>query len=45
MPDAVPDLRRAVLEHVALIASAEAQLHYEASVPIADVPAELVSGF
>ena len=30
------------MEHVALIASAEAQLHYEVSVPIADVPAELV---
>lgn len=37
--------RDALVEHVELVASAEAQLEYEADVPIADVPAELICGF
>lgn len=37
--------RRSVIDHVELVASAAAQLRYEAEVPNADVPAELISGF
>lgn len=37
--------RERVIDHLRLVASAEAQLRYEADVPIADVPAELVCGF
>ena len=37
--------REHILEHLKLVASAEAQLEYERTVPIADVPAELIEGF
>lgn len=38
-------LRKNVVDHVALVASPSAQLEYERSVPIADVPSELICGF
>lgn len=40
-----PSIRERVAEHVGLLAHPGAQLDYERSVPIADVPAELVCGF
>jgi hypothetical protein len=36
------DFRRSILEHVRLVASAKAQLKYEAEVPNAQVPSELI---
>jgi hypothetical protein len=45
MADTSANIRQAVLEHVALVASARAQIEYERSVPVADVPAELICGF
>ncbi len=38
-------LRASVLEEIRGISSAEYQLEYERSVPIADVPAEMICGF
>jgi hypothetical protein len=38
-------LRQRVVEHVRLLARPSDQLEYEKNVPIANVPAELVSGF
>lgn len=37
--------RKSILAHARLVASAEAQLRYEADVPIADVPSELICGY
>jgi hypothetical protein len=37
--------RKAVFEHVRLLASASLQVQYEKQVPTADVPAEFVCGF
>jgi hypothetical protein len=45
MAERSESLRKAILEHLALVSSAGAQLEYERSAPIADVPAELVCGF
>lgn len=38
-------IRQSVVEHVDLLSRPSAQLEYEAKVPIADIHAELVSGF
>ena len=38
-------LRATVFEHIRLLAHASLQSQYERGIPIADVPAELVSGF
>ena len=45
MHEDVQKCRQQVIEHVALLASASEQIRYEREVPIADVPAELVSCF
>ena len=38
-------VRQATLEHIKLLSRASLQAQYERSVPIADVPAELICGF
>ena len=45
MEERALEFRTAVLAHIRLVASAEAQLKYEIDVPIAQVPAELICGF
>jgi hypothetical protein len=45
MTDGSANIRQAVLAHVALVASAGAQIDHERSTPTADVPAELICGF
>jgi hypothetical protein len=36
------ELRKSIIEHLQLLSSFEAQIEYERTVPLADVPAELV---
>jgi hypothetical protein len=45
MPMTKEAIRRQVAEHIRLLAHPSEQLEYERSVPIADVPSELVCGF
>ena len=45
MNEDLKDYRKSVVKYIALLASASEQVRYEREVPIADVPAELVSCF